>query len=151
MTTPLKGLVSILRDGGFKARMTSDIVDFLMTHAASVALVAALVINHGCDTRALARSGKELQLFVDARREAHQVLRTLGHRIVPWSEAIAEFTPRRLQVAALRALLNSKYGEVGAGWHCSQAPDEMHQLAFELLALVQRSGLVVPAIRRILA
>jgi hypothetical protein len=94
---------------------------------------------------------EELKLFVDARREAHQVLRALGHRIVPWSEAIAGPMPRPLQVAALRALLKSRYAQVGAGWHCSQAPDEMHQLAIELLAMTDRAGFAAPAIRQILA
>jgi 2-dehydropantoate 2-reductase len=151
ITRRLERLVSILRQSGFKARKTSDIVDFQTTHAASVALVARLIIRHGCDTSALARVGEELELFVDARREAHQALRALGHRIVPWSEAIAGPTPRPLQVAALRALLRTKYAVVGAAWHCAQAPDEMHQLAIELLAMTDRSGLAVPAIRRILA
>lgn len=41
-------------------------------------------------------------------------------------------------------------GEVGAGWHCSQAPDEMQRLAEDLKALVEQSGLAAPAIKKLL-
>jgi hypothetical protein len=58
--------------------------------------------------------------------------------------------PVFLQVAGFRILLNSKLGEVGLAWHVSQAPDEMQQLAMELQALVDRAGLPVPAIRKVL-
>ena len=50
----------------------------------------------------------------------------------------------------MRALLNSKMGEVGLGYHVSQAPDEMIQLAQDLGVLVDRAGLPVPAIRKVL-
>ena len=115
-----------------------------------VALIGKLTLKHGCDTYALARSEDDLRLFVDARREAYRVLRALGRRIVPWTEAVIGIMPRFLQVAGLRALLNSRLGEVGLGWHCSQAPDEMRQLALELKALVDQAGLPVPAIRKVL-
>ena len=89
--------------------------------------------------------------FVNARREAHQVLRALGHKIVPRSEEISiRYTPRFLQVAAMGWLLKSKMGEVGLAYHVSQAPDEVQQLAGELRLLVDRSGLPAPAIRQIL-
>ena len=50
----------------------------------------------------------------------------------------------------MRVLLGTKFGEVGLGWHCSQAPDEVGQLANELEALVAESGLDTPAIRELL-
>jgi hypothetical protein len=59
--------------------------------------------------------------------------------------------PRFVLVAALRPLLSTKFAEVGAGWHCSQAPDEMRQLGIELMALVEKSSLPVPAIRKLFA
>jgi ketopantoate reductase len=143
--------VSILRQPGFKAEPSTHIVDLQATHAAGVALIGKLAIKHGCDTSALARSGDDLKLFVAARREAHRVLRALGHSIVPWSEVAMGIVPDFLQVARLRALLRSRLGEVGLAWHVSQAPDEMQELAMELQALADQAGLPVPAIRRVLA
>jgi 2-dehydropantoate 2-reductase len=140
----------ILRQAGFKAEASTDIVDFQTTHAVGVALIAKLAIKHGCNTYILGRSTDDLRLFVEARREAHQVLHALGRRIVPWSEAVIGILPGFLQVAGLRALLNSKLGEIGLGYHVSQAPDEMHQLATELQALVDQADIPVPAIRKVL-
>ena len=102
------------------------------------------------DLHAMARSTEDLELLVDARREAHQVMRVLGHKLVPASEDAIRFIPRFLQVAGMRALLNSKLGEVGLGYHASQAPDEMIQLAHELGELVKQTSLPTPAIRKIL-
>jgi hypothetical protein len=107
-------------------------------------------MKYNCDLSALARSDEDLRLFVDARREAHQVLRALGHKIVPLLEDTIRITPRSAQVSEMRALLNSKFGEIGVAYHVSQAPDEMRQLALELRALVSQANLPVPALRKLL-
>ena len=150
ITPRLKRLVGILRQAGIKAAPSTDMIDHEMTHAVGVALIGRLAMKYNCDLHALARSGADLKLLVDARREAHQVLRALGHKIVPASEDAIRFIPRFLQVAGMRALLNSKLGEVGLAYHVSQAPDEMQQLAKELDSLVDQAGLPAPAIKQIL-
>jgi 2-dehydropantoate 2-reductase len=129
ITPRLKRLITTLRVAGIKATTSTNMVDLQMTHAVGVALIGKLTMKYNCDLHALARSKEDLKLLVDARREAHQVLRALGHRIVPFSEDAIKFIPRFLQVAGMRALLNSKLGEVGLAYHVSQAPDEMQQLA----------------------
>ena len=150
ITPRLKRLIKILRDAGIKAKPSTNMIDLQMTHAVGVALIGKLTMKHNCDLHAFARCTDDLKLYVDAWREAHQVLRTLGHGIVPSSEGSIRFIPRSLQVAGMRALLNSKLGEVGLAYHVSQAPDEVQQLADELDALVEQAGLPVPAIRQIL-
>lgn len=150
ITPRLKRLVKILRSAGIKATTSTNMIDLQMTHAVGVALIGKLTMKYKCDLHALARSKEDLKLLVDARREAHQVLRALGHKIVPLSEDAIRFIPRSLQVAGTRALLNSKLGEVGLAYHVSQAPDEMQQLANELSTLVNQAGLPVPAIKQIL-
>jgi len=150
ITPRLMRLVGILRRAGFNAETSTDISDFLATHAVGVALAGRLIIKHGCDTYGLARSTADLRLLVDGLRETLDVLRTLGCRIIPRITSIIRIIPRFILVAAFRALFASKIGEIGAGWHCSQAPDEMQQLAEDLKALVEKSGLPVPAIRKLL-
>jgi hypothetical protein len=134
-----------------KSRTSTNISDELATHAALVAPFAHLLIQHGCDTYALARSTADLGLLVDALRETLDVLRATGFKIIPSSTNIVRIIPRFVLVAALRTLLSTKFAEVGAGWHCSQAPDEMYQLGVELMALVEKSGLPAPAIRKLFA
>jgi len=151
ITPRLTRLVGILGEAGLKSRTSTDIADELATHAALVAPLGHLLIEHGCDTYALARSTADLRLLVDAWRETLDVLRATGVKIIPSSTNIVRIIPRFLLVAALRPLFSTKFAEVGAGWHCSQAPDEMRQLGIELMALVERSSLPVPAIRKLFA
>ena len=132
ITPRLKQLVKILRGAGIKATTSTNMIDIQMTHAVGVALIGKLTMKYNCDLAALARSTEDLKLFVDGGREAHQVLRSLGHKIVPFAENASQFIPSFLQIAGWRAMLNSKLGEVGLAYHVSQAPDEMIQLANEL-------------------
>jgi 2-dehydropantoate 2-reductase len=150
ITPRLARLIGILGQAGLSAKASTDITNFLATHAALVAPFAALVIKHGCDTYALARSTADLRLLADALRETLAVLRATGFKIIPRTVNMVRIIPRFVLVAALRILLSTKFAEIGAGWHCSQAPDEMRQLAMELQALVDQSGLPVPAVRKVL-
>jgi 2-dehydropantoate 2-reductase len=150
ITSRLKRLVKTLRAGGIRAAPSKDMIDSQMTHAVGVALIGKLTMKYQCDLRALARSTEDLRLFVEARREAHQVLHALGHKIIPASEDSIRYIPGFLQIAGMRALLNSRLGEVGLAYHVSHAPDEMLQLSAELPALVNPAGLPAPAIRKIL-
>src|SRR5271157_3536849 len=149
MTPRLTRLVGILCEAGLKSKTSTNISDHLATHAALVAPLGHLLIKHGCDTYDLARSTADLRLLVDALRETLDVLRATGFKIIPSSTNMVRIVPRFVLVAALRRLLSTKFAEVGAGWHCSQAPDEMRQLGIELMALVEKSSLPVPAIRKL--
>jgi 2-dehydropantoate 2-reductase len=150
ITPRLIRLVNILRQAGFKAQASTCIVDAIMTHAIGVPLVGKLILKFGCDTRALAKSTADLELFTDAMRESLDILQTLGYRIVPKAQSAIKIIPRFILVAGVRILFSSKLGEVGAAYHVSQAPDEINYLARELDVLVEKSGLAVPAVRKIL-
>jgi 2-dehydropantoate 2-reductase len=150
ITPRLQRLAAIFRRGGFKMELSENIVDFQATHGVGVALIGKLTMKHGGDVKALARSTEDLLLFVAGRLEGHRVLRALGHQIIPWSERAMAVVPAFLQVAGFRALLNSRYGEVGLAWHVSQAPDEIEELAGELQALVDQAGIPAPVIRKVL-
>jgi 2-dehydropantoate 2-reductase len=151
ITPRLTRLVRILCQAGLQSKTSTDISDYLATHAALVAPLAHLLIKHGCDTHALARSTGDLRLLVDALRETLDVLRATGFKVIPSSTNLVRIIPSFVLVAALRRLLSTKFAEVGAGWHCSQAPDEMHQLGIELMTLVEKSSLPDPAIRKLFA
>jgi 2-dehydropantoate 2-reductase len=151
ITQRLTTLVRILNRAGLKARAITNMPDWLVTHAAMVAPLAMLILKHGCDTYALARSREDIGIAANAIREALAVLRATGHRIVPYSTVILDVLPRFVVTKIFRALMASRFGEIGAGWHCSQAPDEMFQLARELKELVRRSRLPAPVLRQLLA
>src|SRR5271157_975864 len=90
------------------------------------------ILKRGCDTYALARSREDMGMLADAMRETLAVLRANGRRIIPHSAVLLDVLPRFVVTSFFRALMSSRSGEIGAGWHCSQAPDEMFQLAREL-------------------
>ena len=150
MTPRLLRLAEIFHQAGFKVELSSNIVDFQMTHGVGVAIIASLAMKHGGRIRLLARSTEDLRLFVAARREGYQVLRALGHQILPKSEVAISKIPTFLQVPAMWMLLSSKFGMVGLEYHLSQAPDEMEQLVGEFTKLVDQAGIPVQAIRKVL-
>jgi 2-dehydropantoate 2-reductase len=132
ITERLTKLVSILNRAGLKAKAIADMPDWLVTHAAMIAPLAMLLLKYGCDTYAPARSRKDMGMLTDALRETPAVLRANGRRIIPHAVVLLDVLPRFVVTSFCRALMSSRYGEIGAGWHCSQAPDEMIQLAREL-------------------
>jgi 2-dehydropantoate 2-reductase len=151
ITPRLTRLVNIFRQAGFAATASKNVSDHLATHAALVALLADFAIQHGYDRESLARyTNADYSLLVTGLREVLEVLRADGIRITPPNTAMIKYTPRWLLVAVFRAVIPSKFMEVGGVYHISQAPDEMAQLAKELRVLVDRSGLAVPAVRKIL-
>jgi len=150
ITPRLKRLVNLLNQNGLRAKVSTNIVDYLATHASGVAVLAPLAIKYGADLRALARSGEDLKLAASALRETVPVLKALGHKIVPGGQQILTFTPVFVLAFLLRLFCNSKLGEVGASWHAQQAPDEQQALADDLRAMLVRSGVKAPAIREVL-
>lgn len=151
ITPRLRRLVGILRQAGLKAKASRCIIDALLTHAVGVPLIGIPTIAFEYNIRALARSRTDLRLIVDAMRESFDVLQALGYQIIPKITSLIKILPRFVWVAILRILFSSRFGEVGAAYHISQAPDEMRHLAKELQVLVERSGLPTPAIRKLLS
>jgi 2-dehydropantoate 2-reductase len=147
ITSRLKRLKEILGQGGFRAKLTNNIVDYQMNHGVGVAIIASLVLKHEGKVREFAKAKDDLKLYVAARREGLQMVQALGHQIVPKSEATLVNLPDFVEVLSTRLLLNSRFGEVGLEYHISQAPDEIQQMINELWVLVDRANIPVPAIR----
>lgn len=150
MTPRLKRLVELLNRAGLRSQVSTNIVDYLATHAAGVAAITPLAVKYRNDLKAAARSPVDLKLTAAAMRETIPVLKALGHKIVPAALQILAVMPVFLLAWVLRLLCNSKFGEVGAAWHAQQAPDELLALTDDLRAAVIRSGVAAPAIRRVL-
>jgi 2-dehydropantoate 2-reductase len=152
ITPRLKRLVDIFRRAGFAAGISRNITDYLATHAALVAPLGGFAMQRGYDHLSLTRyTNADLGLLVDALREVLDVLPAVGVRITPSGSVVLKIIPRFLLVAVLRAVIPSKFMEVGSMYHISQAPDEIHQLCTELMALVEKSGLSVPELRSCLS
>jgi len=150
-TTPrLTRLVRIFNDAGLKARAVSRISDYLATHAALVTIVVCFLINRNNDKHAFVRSTSDLEMLVDAMREALGVLPAAGYRITPTNSNAIKIIPRFMLVAAFRRFMTSKLADAAGFWHYSDDPDEMLRLAEDFKTLIRKSGLPVPAIRKVI-
>jgi len=150
ITPRLTRLVDIFNKAGLHAEISTEISDYLARHAALVAPLAHMLIVHHCDNYAMAHASADLGLLVDALRETTEVLRAVGVKTSRDKMLnMIRFTPKFILVLAMRILLPTRYMEIGGAWHCTQAPDEMHQLGIELMALVDKSGLPAPALHKL--
>jgi 2-dehydropantoate 2-reductase len=151
VTPRLKRLVNLLNRACLRAKVSTEVVDYLATHACLVAALAgSLAMKYGADVKAVGRSGDDVKLAAAALRETFPVLKALGHKIVPASLKVLAITPVFVLAFLLRLFANSRIGEVGAAWHAQQGSDEMLALADDLRAAVIISGVPAPAIRKVL-
>jgi 2-dehydropantoate 2-reductase len=152
ITPRLIRLVAIFNRAGLSARTSTEMTDYLARHAAFVAPLAHILILHHCDNHAMARATAELALLIDALRETLDVLDAVGVKVTQdRMTGIVRRTPKFILVLAMRILFPTRYMEVGGAWHCMQAPDEMHLLGVELMALVKKSRLSAPALHKLFA
>ena len=151
ITPRLKRLVAILRHAGLCAAISRKMPDWQSAHAALVPCFAMPLMKYHLDVKALVKSDADLGLMIDAMRETLDVLEALGLQVIPRSTYVVRYIPRFVLMRALRMALPSKFVEVGGVWHVSQAGDEMEELAKELGMLVEKSGLPVPELKKLLS
>ena len=151
ITARLKRLVAIFHQAGLDAKVSTRITDYLATHAGFVTLMVGLAIKHEVNMQSLARNKADLGLLVDALRELFQVLHALGYQVTPPKFRVIQAIPRSLMAAGLGAFIGSDMMKLGmADWGMAQTRDEWVYLGQELEQLVEKSGLAVPAMRRLL-
>lgn len=115
-------------------------------------LMVGLGIIYDMDLQALARDKAGLGLLVDALQEMFKVLQALGYQVTPPKFRAMQWMPRSLMVAGLGAFIGSDMMKLGmADWSMSQARDEWFYFGKEFERLVERTGLAVPAIQKLLA
>jgi 2-dehydropantoate 2-reductase len=150
ITPRLKRLVNLLNRVGLRSQVSTQIIDYLATHAAGVAAITPLALKLANGPSAVPPSFNDLKLTAAAIHETYPVLKTLGHKIVPFSQSVAAVIPAPVHAFLLRLMMKSKFFEVGGIYHAQQAPDELQALADDLRAAVIRSGVPAPAIRKLL-
>jgi 2-dehydropantoate 2-reductase len=151
-------LVDILNRAGLKSRISSDVSDYLATHAAIVALPIMLFAKYGGNKHTLARADSDLRLLVDAWREALAVLNALGYRIVPPRFLVVKAIPRFIMLAMLRAFINSRMWDLATtdmsgDWSelsHSQTFEEFRFIAKEFGRLTEKTGIPAPSLRQLL-
>ncbi len=110
ITPRLKRLVNLLNEAGLRAKASTNVVDYLVTHAAGVAAIVPLATKLATEPKGVSPSDEDLRLAAAAIRETHAVLKALGHKVVPGSLRIAAVMPFSVLALLFRRFLNSRLG-----------------------------------------
>jgi 2-dehydropantoate 2-reductase len=151
-TSPrVQHLQSVLSEAGFPTLISANIEDWLIAHAAFVVPIAFALYRVGVDPAKLAADPGSMRLMVLATRQAFTALRANGNDEIPTNLRILYRLPTKVVTGYWRRVLNSPRGELWFGAHSRAAPEEMRDLANQLLEAVLGAGLPTPDLERLLA
>jgi len=136
----------ILRRAGLKVEVQRRIVPWLQTHAAMIAALAACAYRNGGHVRQMARSTDEVQLYLQAVREAYTILAANGIPITPPAESQIFAQPLWLQVALVRLMAFIPWVSLLIDSHLAAAPEEMKALYDHLMLLARRTNVEAPVL-----
>jgi 2-dehydropantoate 2-reductase len=143
ISTPRIGrLQTMFADVGFPTNISTDIGGWMLGHSAFVVPIGFALYRFGSDPTALAADASTLRLMVRATREAFEALEDV--EIPANLRWLYLRMPMAYAVRYWRRVFASPRGDLWFGAHSRAAPDEMHALAYELLAAVLRTGRQTP-------
>lgn len=142
-----RAIKSLFESAGIPVDLTEDIDGWLKYHVALVSPLANALYKHNCDNYALARDTGTIRVLVRAAKEGGIVLKALGYRKrQPFQFNLFYWLPERLNMKAVRGLLDSKFAEVAFALHARAARDEMKELADEFQSLIKETPIDTPNI-----
>jgi 2-dehydropantoate 2-reductase len=149
-TTRLRTLAEAMRTAGFRTRIETDMDEWLACHAFFVTSVCGAIYLAGAHFQQLNRSQAALELMIAGVREGFQAMRALGRPVRPSSlKVLFTWLPRSFAVSYWRRFLSRPMGEFVFAQHTRHAFGEMRALACECRVLLQKSGIVFPALNRL--
>lgn len=135
---------SILRRAGLRVEVQRQIVPWLETHSAMLAVMAGYIYRNGGRVREWARRVGEVQLYLDTLREAHQVLEASGIPVTPRAEFSVWQRPARLQSAIILASVWLPWVRWLIDRYMAEHADEMAAAYHHLLGMTIQSGVNAP-------
>jgi len=141
-TDRVRRLQRMFSEAGFPAKVSANISGWMLGHTAFVVPIGFALYRFDTDPAALAASESTLRLMVRATREAFDAL---GDAEIPANlRWLYLRMPTAFAVRYWRRILASPRGELWFGAHSRAAPEEMHALARELHAALDRAGRPTP-------
>jgi 2-dehydropantoate 2-reductase len=128
-------------DAGLPTHICVDMDAWLKAHAFFVtAMCGAIYIASG-DCRKLSRDSATLKLMTNGVREGFAAVRALGLPVMPFSlRVLFTWLPDAFAVAYWRRFLATEMADYVFGRHARAAAQEMHEIAKDCRALLERSG-----------
>jgi 2-dehydropantoate 2-reductase len=107
--------------------------------------IANALYGHGCDSKRLANSRKDVRNMVLGVKEGFAVLEKLGTKVTPRKLAFWRL-PTVILTVAFKAIMSTQLAELTMAKHCIAARAEMVALQEEFDRLIQKSGQKTPYI-----
>lgn len=136
---------------GYKVTYCDSMDDWLKTHGASILPIVYACYYAGGDLKNLRGNKTFFHWWMDADREAYDVLVRLGFKILPDGEYEFVSGNRRAAYLMFKLLTGTCIGNLAARDHAMSAVGEMRALAAAFDELAAQAGLPMPAYDRLRA
>jgi len=136
----------LFEKAGITADITENMDEWLKTHAALIAGLAAGLYQYNCDVRELAEDKKTISLVLQAVKEGLTALKRQGYTLRPKKYRFFLYIPNVLLVTQIQRALNSQFAEIGIAGHAQTAKDEMELLIRFIKDSAVKTGLKTPAL-----
>jgi 2-dehydropantoate 2-reductase len=149
-TARLRAFAEALRTSGFRTRIDRDMDAWLASHAFFVTAVSGAIYLAGGDCERLSRNQPLLKLMVSGVREGFCAVRALGRPIHPFAlKVLFTWLPRPCAVFYWRRFFSHRMADYVFARHACYASAEMRTLAAECRLLLDKSGVVAPALNQL--
>ena len=141
-TTRIRRLQTMFGDAGFRTKVSANIGGWMIGHSAFVVPIGFALYRFDTNAAALAADARTLRLMVLATRDVFEALDDV--EIPANLRWLYLRMPTAFAVRYWRRVFAGPRGDLWFGAHSRAAPDEMHALASELRAAVQKTGRPTP-------
>ena len=149
-TERVRSLACSLKAAGFPTKISGDMDAWLKAHAFFVTAISGAIYMAGGDCRRLSEDISALTLMTVGVREGFAVVRGLGLPVMPFPlRVLFTWLPHRFAVGYWRRFFASDIADHVFGRHARSASQEMRQLADDCRTLLDKSGVVAPALHQL--
>ncbi len=146
ITPRLRRIAAVMREAGFKPKLSRQIVPWLQIHYAGVAAAVGCLYKAG-SFQTLVQSSSLLREMFLALRESQEVCRARGINPMSFPANRLYSLPLFLLVPLTKRLFQSEEAKLGLEGHAGHATDEMQVIYHEVLAEGERLGVKMPYLR----
>ena len=146
----VRSLARSLKAAGFPTTISRDMDAWLKAHAFFVTAISGAIYMAGGDCRRLSEDIAALTLMTEGVREGFAVVRGLGLPVTPFPlRVLSTWLPHRFAVGYWRRFFASDIADHVFGRHARSASHEMRQIADDCRTLLDKSGVVAPALHQL--
>jgi len=148
----IKAIKTFFEFAGFRVSISSNMPDWLKTHAVFVACVAASISKENGYSIQLGKKRNSVAIMVKSICEGFKALKALGVSIEPVNlKIIFLIMPQWFSVFYWQRAMQSEIGTLAIAPHANAAKTEMQVLAGSILAIIRSSRSPAPTLDKLLS